>query len=174
MGGCASDDAWAQFAAISADGMLHVLDQQAYLIVRARSPFRLQATRTLVETRPEGRTITSLLDSLGRTTEVRRTGFAPVKYTFGPRGFLLSVTQAGRQVKYAYDSITSEDPLHRVEQYAYDSVGRVTTQTLVDGRTITYTYDATGNLTSLTPPYGCGFSKFYHSFSLNSVTLPRA
>ncbi|MCK5147781.1 RHS repeat protein [bacterium] len=35
---------------------------------------------------------------------------------------------------------------------AYDSVGRVTQQTLPDGRQIAYTYDANGNLTSLTPP----------------------
>ncbi|MDP1858404.1 MAG: RHS repeat-associated core domain-containing protein [Gemmatimonadaceae bacterium] len=114
------------------------------------------ATRTLVETSAEGRAVTSVLDSLGRTTEVRRTGLAPVRYSFGSRGFLTAITQAGRATTYSYDSTgrlaSTRDPLRRVERYAYDSVGRIKTQTLFDGRVIGYGYDANGNLISLTPP----------------------
>jgi YD repeat-containing protein len=48
------------------------------------------------------------------------------------------------------DSIT--DALGRSVHFTYDLAGRVTTQTLPDGRTISYSYDANGNLTTLIPP----------------------
>jgi YD repeat-containing protein len=63
---------------------------------------------------------------------------SPVKYTYGPRGSLTTVTQAGRILQYDYDSTGRvkqvTDPLGRTEQVLYDSVGRVKTQTLPDGR----------------------------------------
>jgi YD repeat-containing protein len=50
----------------------------------------------------------------------------------------------------------------------YDSVGRVTRQTLADGRVIDYSYDANGNLTGLVPP-----GKPEHAFSYSPVNLTR-
>ena len=98
----------------------------------------------------------STLRRAGRVVEERAPGEAPVKYTYGPRSLLTSVTQAGRTVRYDYDSTgrmkAMTDPLGRVERLAYDSVGRPVTQTLPNLTTILYAYDANGNLASLTPP----------------------
>jgi RHS repeat-associated protein len=122
------------------------------------------AARSLTSVSAVGRQTVTLLDSTGRVTEERVTGVAPVKYTYGPRGFLTQVRQSGRILQYDYDSTGRvkkvTDPLGRTEQFLYDSVGRVKTQTLPDGRQILYSYDANGNLTSLTPP-----TKPPHTFS---------
>lgn len=114
------------------------------------------ATRTLTKRSPVGREFAALRDTLGRVTEVRPPGEAAVRYSYGPRGFLTTVAQAGRVFSYSYDSSgrvkKKTDPLGRFEQYAYDSVGRIVKQTFFDGREVLYTYDANGNLSSLTPP----------------------
>ncbi|MCX7093902.1 MAG: hypothetical protein NTY50_10695 [Methylobacter sp.] len=47
---------------------------------------------------------------------------------------------------------TVTDALNRTVSYDYDLAGRVTRQTLPDGRAVEFAYDAKGNLTSLTPP----------------------
>jgi YD repeat-containing protein len=113
------------------------------------------AARTITSLSAVGRQTVTLLDWTGRVIEERVTGVAPVKYTYGPRGFLTTVRQAGRLLTYDYDSTGRvkkvTDPIGRIEQFLYDSVGRVVTQTLPDGRQILYSYDANGNLTSLTP-----------------------
>ena len=46
----------------------------------------------------------------------------------------------------------------------YDAAGRITRNTLPDGREITFGYDAEGNLTSLTPP-----GRFAHVFHYTLV-----
>src|SRR2546430_2658217 len=48
----------------------------------------------------------------------------------------------------------------------YDAAGRLTRQTLPDGRDILYGYDANGNLTSLTPP-----GRPAHMFAYTPVDL---
>jgi len=112
--------------------------------------------RTITQFTAEGRQFATLLDTVGRVVEVRGGGTATVKYGYGSRGLLSSVTQSGRTLRYDYDSAgrvrTVTDPLGRTESFAYDSVGRVVRQTLPDLRQILYGYDPNGNLTSLTPP----------------------
>ena len=114
------------------------------------------AARTLTSVSAAGRVHTRVLDTLGRVIEDRAPGVAPVRYSYGPRGFVTTLRQAGRVMQYDYDSSgrvkRTTDPLGRTEELAYDSVGRLTQQTLSDGRVIAYTYDANGNLTSLAPP----------------------
>jgi RHS repeat-associated protein len=134
------------------------------------------AARTLTRTSAEGRQSVTQLDTLGRVAEERVSGVAPVRYSYGPRGFLTTVTQAGRVMRYDYDSggrvkkVT--DPLGRFEQYAYDSVGRVRKQTLFNGSEILYGYDANGNLTSLTPPGKPAHTFAYTAANLDSVYAP--
>lgn len=112
--------------------------------------------RTLTHYTPEGRQFITTLDTARRVVSERAPGEAPVRYTYGPRGLLIAVTQAGRVSRYDYDSAgrikTFTDPLGRVERFTYDSVGRVTRQTLFDLREIVYSYDANGNASSITPP----------------------
>ena len=54
----------------------------------------------------------------------------------------------------------------RIPDYEYDTAGRVTRQTLPDGREIRYGYDANGNLTSLMPP-----GQPAHTFSYTPINL---
>ena len=134
------------------------------------------AARTLTATSAEGRQTVTQLDTLGRVVEERASGIAPVRYGYGPRGFLTTVTQAGRVLRYDYDSSGRvkkvTDPLGRFEQYAYDSVGRVVKQMLFNGREILYGYDANGNLTSLTPPGRPVHTFAYTAGNLDSVYSP--
>jgi RHS repeat-associated protein len=134
------------------------------------------AARTLTQTSAEGRQSVTQVDTLGRVVEERVAGVAPVRYGYGPRGFLTTVTQAGRVLRYDYDSTGRvkkvTDPLGRFEQYAYDSVGRVVKQTLFNGREILYGYDANSNLTSLTPPDRPAHTFAYTASNLDSVYSP--
>ena len=134
------------------------------------------AARTLTSTSAEGRQPVKQLDTLGRVAEERPAVVAPVRYGYGPRGFLTSVTQAGRVLRYDYDSSGRvkqvTDPLGRFEQYACDSVGRVVKQTLFNRREILYGYDANGNLTSLTPPGRPAHTFAYTAADLDSVYSP--
>jgi YD repeat-containing protein len=135
-------------------------------------------TRTHTATSPQGRQAVTVLDTLGRVVEERVPGVAAVKYTYGPRGFLTAVTQAGRALQYAYDSTGRvkqvTDPLGRTAQFLYDSAGRVVTQTLPDGRVITYGYDANGNLTALTPPTKPAHGFSYTAANQDSIYSPPA
>jgi RHS repeat-associated protein len=58
------------------------------------------------------------------------------------------------------------DPLQRSVGFAYDTAGRVTTQTLPDSRVINFTYDANGNVASITPP-----GRSAHAFAYTPVDL---
>jgi YD repeat-containing protein len=134
------------------------------------------AAHTITEISPEGRQFVALFDTAGRVVEERAPGEASVKYTYGPRSLLTSVTQAGRTVRYDYDSTgrmkAMTDPLGRVERLAYDSVGRPVTQTLPNLTTILYAYDANGNLASLTPPGQSAHTFLYTSSGLDSIYAP--
>jgi cyclic pyranopterin phosphate synthase len=63
---------------------------------------------------------------------------------------------------------TLTDALSRATTFEYDLAGRITRQILPDHREITYSYDANGNLTSLTPP-----GSPPHVFSHTLVDLAR-
>jgi len=129
------------------------------------------ASRRLVRTSPEGRRLFSTLDATGRVLSARVADLDSVTFSYDARSRLTRRQQGGRITSYAYNpasgllaSIT--DPLQRVTQFAYDSAGRVTTQTLPDNRAIQFAYDANGNLTSLTPP-----GRPAHSFRYTPVNL---
>jgi RHS repeat-associated protein len=157
---------------------LSLTTQTDSLIVNGRSFTSAfdAATRTLTNTSAEGRQIVTQLDTLGRVVEERVAGVSPVRYAYGARGFLTTVTQAGRVLRYDYDSSGRvkqvTDPLGRFERYAYDSAGRVVTQTLFNGREIRYGYDANGNLTSLTAPDRPAHTFAYTAANLDSVYSP--
>lgn len=112
--------------------------------------------RTITQITGEGRQFVTLLDTLGRIVEFRAPATAPLKYSYGSRGLLTSVSQGARTLRYDYDSggrvRSLTDAAGHSESFAYDSVGRLVKQTLPDLREILYAYDGNGNLTSLTPP----------------------
>ena len=58
------------------------------------------------------------------------------------------------------------DAINRSTSFNYDVMGRVTQQTLPDGRVIGYSYDNLGNLLSITPP-----GRNAHVFNYTPVSL---
>lgn len=126
---------------------------------------RYQAdTRTWRFVSPTGRTQEWLLDALGLPILLQSAGMAPTELAYDSQGRLVSSRQESngevRQTLLDYYSAGHQrdwlagvtDALGRRTEFEYDAAGRVTRQTLPDGRAIRYTYDPNGNLTSLIPP----------------------
>jgi len=117
-------------------------------------------TRTFTITTPQGRTRTSIFNELGRLVESTLSGLEPVDVSYNANGRITSVVQgageAARELSITYDTngfvASVTDPLLRNVDFEYDAAGRVTRQTLTDGRQVLFDYDNKGNLISLTPP----------------------
>ena len=132
------------------------------------------AGRTDTMTTPEGRQSTTTIDALGRIIQEQITGLESIHYSYDTRGRLSSIlTGAGldeRVFTLTYnaegflESIT--DPLNRSTGFRNDPVGRITRQTLPDLREIDFSYDANGNVTSITPP-----GQPAHFFDYTAVNL---
>ncbi|TAN67540.1 MAG: PASTA domain-containing protein, partial [Methylobacter sp.] len=122
------------------------------------------ATLTFTDTSPAGRTATTTIDTKGRPVKRTIPGLDEVNLSYDARGRLNTTRQGlGTDARITdlayYDSGASQGYLHtvtdalsRTVSYDYDLAGRVTRQTLPDGRAVEFAYDAKGNLTSLTPP----------------------
>ena len=117
-------------------------------------------SKTETRTSPEGRTSTSILDGQTRPISIQVPNISPVTLSYDVRGRLdTMVTGSGadtRTYTYAYgtdgflESVT--DTLNRVTSFERDGIGRITKQILPDLREINITYDANGNISTLTPP----------------------
>ncbi len=117
-----------------------------------------------VSTSPEGRTLTSFFDSNLQLTKIEAPGFSGnqliSEFSYDARSRLISTLQGTsneRNSSIVYDSVTGftssiTDSLGRSVSFTYDSLGRVTKQTLPGAREINFTYDANGNVTSIQPP----------------------
>ena len=135
------------------------------------------ATRQLVSTSPMGRKMVSTLDEKGRVMKVVTPGFAPVTFEYDDRGRLFRITEGtGNAARISAIYFKSNgyidyvaDPLNRKTYFEYDPVGRVTKQTLPNGKVIAFSYDANGNVTNLTPP-----DKGAHGFTYTAVDLADA
>ena len=133
------------------------------------------ASRTVTRTSPAGRVSRTRLDAQGRVIEESAPGLTPVTYAYDVQGQLTEVRQGSRTWTYTYEGgylATSTDPLGRTERYGRDAVGRVRTHTLADGSQLGFSYDASGNLTSLTPP-GRASYRFDHD-AVDQVTRTAA
>ena len=120
-------------------------------------------TRTLTLHTPANRTGTATLDVRGRMTGAQLNGLAPIAFAYTANGRVNSVTAgtggAARTTALTYGAgpnaaylAQMNDPLGRPTNFAYDSAGRATQQTLPGARTIGFSHDADGDLASLTPP----------------------
>lgn len=131
-----------------------------------------QAAKTFTATSAANRTISALIDNLGRTLRTTVTGINPVNNSYDPQGRPATISQGTgvdeRLVNFTYNPqgflANVTDPLGRQAKYEYDLAGRVTKQILPDNREILFTYDAKGNLTSLLPP-----GKPAHGFTHSSI-----
>jgi RHS repeat-associated protein len=113
-------------------------------------------------------------DAQGRVVLAKVAGVEVLSYSYDSRGRLISLTQGSgataRTTTLAYSPqgylATLTDPLGRSRSFGYDTAGRVTQQTLGDGKVILYAHDANGNTTSLTPP-----GRPAHTFGHTPVNL---
>ena len=135
-----------------------------------------RGARRITSTSPEGRLQVMTLDALGRIVISQIGNLAPSTTVYNPRGRVASVTQGSgttaRTSTFAWDSakidqlVSMTDPLGRTTAFHYDATGRVDQQTLPDGAILASTFDASSNLTSLTPP-----GKPAHTFGYNAIDL---
>ena len=106
------------------------------------------STRRFTVTSPEGRQWFLSLDAKGRASEIKIPGIAPLVLSHDASGRLSQVTQGTgsdlRTSTFDYDSAGwlagASDPLQQLSRFSTDATGRLTTQTLPDGRTIGFTY----------------------------------
>ncbi len=118
------------------------------------------STSTFTSTSPEQRITTTIVDGAQRPLFETTNGLATTNYSYDLRGRLENVVQGigadQRSTNYIYnadgwlESIT--DGLYRTTYYDYDLVGRPIRVTLPDGRSVDYSYDDNGNVSSIVPP----------------------
>ena len=91
-----------------------------------------------------------------------------VRVQFRGRNRELAVKHGGSNPTHSPDGFVESilDAENRTQSFIYDNAGRVTTQTLPDGREITWSYDANGNVIGITPP-----GRPNHSFNYTPVDL---
>ena len=115
------------------------------------------ATRTVVSTSAVGRTVTSVLDALGRVTSSTPAGLATTRVSYDARGRVQQVVDAGRTTTLSYKGLgqlaSITDPLGLTSRFTLDSVGRLLALQDAAG-TIALSYDRAGNLQTLTPAGG--------------------
>ncbi|HJX51200.1 MAG TPA: RHS repeat-associated core domain-containing protein [Polyangia bacterium] len=132
------------------------------------------AAKTITSVSPLGRQTVSTLDAQGRVLQVQAGNLAPTAYTYDSRGRLASVTvgngTSARVTTFGYDDLdrlsSVTDPLLRVQSYVYDDANRVVGQVFTDGSEVEFSYDANGNVTSVTPP-----SRPEHDFGYTPADL---
>jgi RHS repeat-associated protein len=115
---------------------------------------------TVTNVSPVGRQTVSTLDDKGRVVQVQAGNLAPTAYAYDSRGRLATVTvgtgTSARVTTFGYDPLdrlsSVTDPLLRVQSYVYDDANRVVGQVFTDGSQVGFSYDANGNVTSVTPP----------------------
>jgi RHS repeat-associated protein len=114
------------------------------------------ALSQFTSTSPEGRTLTTTVDSQRRPVSSAILGLTPVTYTRDANGLLEQIAQGARSVDVDHDSAgrlqTVTDALDREHSFEYDAADRVVAEVLPDQREIGFAYDDDGNLTSVTPP----------------------
>lgn len=133
-----------------------------------------------ITTTPTGVQVTRQLDSRERPTTVHFVGSNPssiadATITYDSQtGRVIGLAQGSRSWTINYGSGTGfvdtivDNALSRTWSYQRNSLGRPTQETLPGNRSLGFTWDGDGNLTSLTPPKG---SSYVHNFLPNPVDL---
>ena len=90
---------------------------------------------------------------------------------YDQRGRVAAVSVGARRGVLAWNDqdqlIAVTDPQERAVAFTYDAAGRVTSEVLPGQRSIGYSYDGNGNLTSITPP-----DRQAYLFAYSPVDLP--
>jgi RHS repeat-associated protein len=120
----------------------------------------LAENRFITRTSPAGRQRTLTTDSVGRVTRNQKGNLAESSLAYDDRGRLIGVTQGtGTEARtYTYNwgprnwLSGTTDALGQTKGFEVDEAGRVTVLTLPGGREVRCTYDANGNLLTISPP----------------------
>ena len=131
-------------------------------------------TRTFTDKTPVGRNTTTTIDAQGRIVGQQFANLDPAIYHYDPRGRLDTATlgtgATARPFIFTYNPQgfweTIKDPLDHIGILKYDLAGRIKTQTLPDNREIGFSYDANGNLFTITPA-----GRPAHTFHYTKVDL---
>lgn len=123
-------------------------------------------------TSPEGRGRVVDLDAQGRPTLLQHGDLLPVSVTYDSRGRVDLISQGvgadERLLDFAYDTLgrlsTVTDPLLRQVAFSWDAANRIDTQTLPGNRVVGFDWDAKGNLIAVSPP-----GRPAHSFTRTPV-----
>ncbi len=114
-----------------------------------------RAASTITSTTPAGRSTVTTLDTLGRVAQVAPPGVSGVALKYDLRGRISTVTQGTRILGITYDAngfpLSITDPLNHVTTLTNDPAGRTTQELLPDSNTVGASYDASSNVTSVTP-----------------------
>ena len=123
------------------------------------------ATRTVSATTAAGRHATLLLDNHDRPSQQQVGDLAAVTYTYDGRGRLSSLNHSGRVSQFTYGMdgfvVSITNSLDQTITLVNDADGRVTQETLPDGRVVHAAYDSDGNTTSLITPDGAQHALTY-------------
>jgi RHS repeat-associated protein len=130
--------------------------------------------RTITSTTPVGRSVTNLIDELGRIIRQTEAGAPVTDVGYDASGRLGTVTNissiGAATTTFSYDSLgqlsTVTDPLGRSNFLTYDAAGRIKQLVIADGSPFSLNWDAEYNLTSVTPP-----GRPAHNFQYDAVGL---
>jgi RHS repeat-associated protein len=113
-------------------------------------------TRLRTLTTPLGRALVTNYDHLSHISSLGVSGLAPVQLAYDPQGRLITNVTGDRTSNWTYHPdgtlATFTNALSQMTSFAYDQAGRIVKRAFPDLSDVTYTWDGTGNLTSVTPP----------------------
>lgn len=123
---------------------------------------------------PEGRWVRTVLNEIGKVSTVEMPGVLPLEFSYDTSGRLEGITQGDRHSELSYFSAAGHrngylesivDPLTQVVNFDRDGLGRPLSVT-VDGHRTDFSFDAVGNVETVTPP-----GKPAHSMTHTAVNL---
>lgn len=137
---------------------------------RAYSSEYDKATRTLTTLSPLGRVNYTVLTELGLVQALQQGTLEAVYFDYDSFGRISAIKQGPRISYLGYDNLGNlnkiQDSLGRITSFKHDASGRVIEQIRPDQKSVRFTYDANGNMTSLTPA-----DSQTHQFSFNLFEL---
>jgi YD repeat-containing protein len=126
-------------------------------------------------TSPLSRQTKVTVDNVERPTQYQFAADHPMALSYDSQGRLSQVSQSNRTILYRYSSLGNianiRNSLGQITRFTHDRSGKMTSQTLPDGRQTLFTYDKNSNLTSVTPPGKPAQALTYNNFDLLSGYL---
>ncbi len=122
--------------------------------------------RTSSSVTPEGQISKTIYGQSGQVISTQQGQLTPSSFSYDQRGRLSGITQGSRKSLLTYDAFGNvgmiQNALGLKTSMKYDNAGRLSEEIRPDGKSLKYSYDAAGNLASLTPA-----NNFVHQFSVN-------